>query len=180
MTYNEMINILKDTDSMAKYHAYKDGTLVQALHAYSDILMDIQNEQSNTRVTMFYIEDMPIEDRILVVHMYNGTVTDSTTVNADTRKYPMAVQIDRNGGFSRGYTEDMCNQVKRCKLQDLDEYTVIHHLQDGDIGSYAENEENGRMVEVTEMCGGRYLYYENGEVAGQSNSARDAYKYLIG
>lgn len=57
---------------------------------------------------------------------------------------------------------------------------VTQALATGDEGFYVRNEENGREVEVTNMCGGRYLCYENGEVARQCDDEAIAYNFLKG
>lgn len=57
---------------------------------------------------------------------------------------------------------------------------VTQALATGDEGFFVWNKDNGREVEVTNMCGGRYLCYEHGEVARQTDDEAIAYNFLKG
>lgn len=39
-------------------------------------------------------------------------------------------------------------------------------------------ENKNRAVVITNMCGGRYLLFEDDEVAGQTDSAKEAHNFL--
>lgn len=39
-------------------------------------------------------------------------------------------------------------------------------------------EKGNRAVEITNMYGGRYLLFEDGEVAGQTDSAKEAHNFI--
>ena len=56
---------------------------------------------------------------------------------------------------------------------------AINYLENGEVGDFIFNEENGKKVEIANMCGGRYLCYDNGEVAKQTNNESIAYNFLI-
>ena len=110
--YYEMLDLLSE-ESDRHFEAMMDGSLPRAIRRYGEILLDYDNEQSNSRIQMFYLEGMEDTKKIWVMHWLNGKVTDITTINADTRRYPMAVQIDKNGGFSRYYDGKMIEQSKK-------------------------------------------------------------------
>lgn len=55
---------------------------------------------------------------------------------------------------------------------------VAMYLRSGEEGAYIHNNKNGRTVEVTYMCGGRYLLMENGEVCRLTSNERVAYNFL--
>ena len=56
---------------------------------------------------------------------------------------------------------------------------VVRYLENAEEGSFVENEETSVYIEVTNMCGGRYLVFDkNGEVIRQTDSAAIAFKYL--
>ncbi len=57
---------------------------------------------------------------------------------------------------------------------------IVRHLENGAENDYAENEDNGRMVEVANMAGGRYLCTENGDVMRQTDSPEVAAMFLLG
>lgn len=53
----------------------------------------------------------------------------------------------------------------------------IEYLENGNIGWYIEND--GRIIEITEMCGGRYLAYnEQKEICGQTDEEWRAMSFL--
>ena len=54
---------------------------------------------------------------------------------------------------------------------------VINYLENGDEGNFVEC--NGRVVEITNMCGGRYLCLGNGDVSGQTNDVPTCVNFLI-
>lgn len=56
---------------------------------------------------------------------------------------------------------------------------AIDYLENGNVGDYIFNEDNGKKIEIADMCGGRYLCYENGEVAKQTDNESVAYNWLI-
>ena len=54
---------------------------------------------------------------------------------------------------------------------------VIDYLSNGEKGYFVEND--GRIVEVSCMCGGRYIFYdENGELSGQADNELLCIKFL--
>lgn len=57
---------------------------------------------------------------------------------------------------------------------------VMGKLIKGEIGFYVENDENGREVAVDNMIGGRYTMLEGPYVAGQTNDAYEAMRFLLG
>lgn len=114
--YEEMLKLLAE-DSHENWNAMMDGRLPRAIRRYGEILMDYDNEQSNSRIQMFYLDGMDDTCKIWVMHWYNGKVTDITSVNADTRRFPMAVQIKQDGSFSRGWNDQMIQQSKKYRKE---------------------------------------------------------------
>ena len=56
---------------------------------------------------------------------------------------------------------------------------VVQFLENAEKGICVENEDTGVYVEVTNMCGGRYLVCDrNGEPIRQTDNEAIAYKYL--
>lgn len=51
--------------------------------------------------------------------------------------------------------EDFTNEITR--------EDVIKHLENGECGDWAWNDETGREVHVVEMCGGRYMMLKSRE-----------------
>lgn len=51
-------------------------------------------------------------------------------------------------------------------------------LESGECGDYVK--EGNREVEVANMVGGRYLLWEDGDVAGQTDDVSDAVLFLKG
>lgn len=51
--------------------------------------------------------------------------------------------------------EDFTNEITR--------EDVIKHLENGECGDWAWNDETGREVHVVEMCGGRYMMLKSKE-----------------
>lgn len=64
----------------------------------------------------------------------------------------------------------------RRKVTEFEWNSAREWLETGAEGSYAENA--GRRVEVVNMCGGRYLLYEFGEVAGLTDEIGKALVFL--
>lgn len=56
---------------------------------------------------------------------------------------------------------------------------VTDFLANGEEGHFVSNHDNGRTVEITNMCGGRYLCYDGGEVAKQTDDEAVAYGFLM-
>lgn len=110
--YEQMLKLLAE-DSRDSWMAMRDGSLPQAIHRYGEILMDYTNEQSNSRIQMFYLEGMEDTKKIWVMHWLDGRVTDITSVSADTRRFPMAVQIKQDGSFRREWNDQMVQQSKK-------------------------------------------------------------------
>lgn len=110
--YEQMLKLLAE-DSHDHWNAMMDGSLPNAIRRYGEILMDYDNEQSNSRIQMFYLDGMDDTCKIWVMHWYNGKVTDIASVNADTRRFPMAVQIKQDGSFSREWNDQMIQQSKK-------------------------------------------------------------------
>jgi hypothetical protein len=110
--YEQMLKLLAE-DNHDNWIAMRDGSLPNAIRRYGEILMDYINEQSDSRIQMFYLEGMEDTKKIWVMHWLDGRVTDITSVSADTRRFPMAVQINKNGEFSRYYDNKMVQQSKK-------------------------------------------------------------------
>ena len=54
---------------------------------------------------------------------------------------------------------------------------VTDYLRNGEEGDFVEND--GRIAEVSCMCGGRYIFYdENGELSGQADNELLCIKFL--
>lgn len=60
--------------------------------------------------------------------------------------------------------------------KEIEEY--MEFFRTAEVGDWAEN--GRRVVEVVDMVGGRFLFYDGGEVAGQSNSEFRAVDFLKG
>ena len=116
LRYGEMLKLLAE-DGHEHWTAIMDGRLPRAIHKYGEILMDYDNEQSNSRIQMFYLDGMDDTCKIWIMHWYNGNVTDITSVNADTRRFPMAVQIKQNGSFRREWNNQMIQQSKKYRKE---------------------------------------------------------------
>ena len=54
----------------------------------------------------------------------------------------------------------------------------VRNMETADVGAYAMNLDNGRMVEVTNMCGGRYLCTEHDEPLKQTDNICVAFNFL--
>lgn len=115
--YEQMLKLLAE-DSHDHWNAMRDGSLPQAIRRYGDILMDYTNEQSNSRIQMFYLEGMEDTKKIWVMHWLDGRVTDITSVNTDTRRFPMAIQIKKNRSFSRTWNDQMAQQSKKYREEE--------------------------------------------------------------
>lgn len=56
---------------------------------------------------------------------------------------------------------------------------VAAYLESAAIGAFVENEETGVYIEVTNMCGGRYLVCDrHGNPMRQTDNEAIAYKYI--
>lgn len=56
---------------------------------------------------------------------------------------------------------------------------IIEYLENAKKGDFIRNDETGIFVEVTNMCGGRYLVCDKyGEPIRQTDNEMIAYKYL--
>lgn len=115
MGYEEMLELLAE-DSQKHTDAMMDGSLPMAIRRYGEILLDYDNEQSNSRVQVFYLEGMDTK-KIWAMHWLNGKVTDITSIDADARRYPMAVQIGKNGEFSRYWNGQMIEQSRKYRKE---------------------------------------------------------------
>ena len=54
--------------------------------------------------------------------------------------------------------------------------TTYDYLENAEVGDFVEYD--GRVVEVTDMVGGRYLFIENGYVSGQADQTHYAIQFL--
>ena len=46
---------------------------------------------------------------------------------------------------------------------------IMEYLREAEVGEMVWDDETNRRVEVTDMAGGRYLFYEGNEVSGQAD-----------
>lgn len=86
--------------------------------------------------------------------------------------------------------ENICKEMCGCECDISVDENGIATTEDWDViedwlflcgtGCYVENDKNGRNIERTDMCGGKYLMSENGYVCGQTDSVEDAINFLKG
>jgi hypothetical protein len=57
-------------------------------------------------------------------------------------------------------------------------HELVVEIADMDFGDWAENEDNGRYIEIGNMCGGKYELYEESEFVGCTHDVVAAAQFI--